>query len=406
MHEFPASNSQPMPSRSRPNGRAVPIGGAALFILGDDYHLGDLLWFTAVVAEYRRHFRPSAVFVGLPDRPISRILEGSPVLDGLLYGSAAEITAQANRRAGAAASAPSTGPAGPLGDEFIRLSDIRAGEAAKTAQRRVTMGGDTGLLSSNSPSGSADGGPHGSGQTAGARVMPANHSPSPRLTVHDLRGFPIALAMIRDWRRRLPWLYYRDLWLETRGQWLATFLGMESLTEPRPVLSLNREDRVHASNLRTPYVVLAPRIGSYAMPVIGHAWGRIKAWEEPKWEELASRLREHGFEPVTLAAADQRPIASTVPLLALGIRQAAGVIEGSQALITGESGLWFVAAALETPFVIVPWWLPGRVDWAAPMRVPYQLIRRADASVDRVFSALQELVPVADVGGRQAQVGR
>jgi hypothetical protein len=390
--------------RGGSNGGDERFGGVALFILGDDYHLGDLLWFTAVVAEYRRHFAPSAVFVGLPDRPISRILDGSPVLDGLLYGSAAEIIAQVKLRQRVAVSAPSTEPADPLGDEFIRLSDIRARGAAKAEQRRVAMGGDTGM-SSNSRSGSAEGGPHGSGQTAGSRVMPANQGQSPRLTVHDLRGLPIALAMIRDWRRRLPWLYYRDLWLDTRGQWLATFLRMGPLTEPRPVLSLNREDRVHASNLPTPYVVLAPRIGSYALPVIGHAWRRIKAWDESKWEELASRLREHGFQPVTLAAAEQRPIAGTVALLGLGIRQAAGVIEGSQALITGESGLWFVAAALETPFVIVPWWLPRRVDWAAPMRVQYHLIRRADASVDRVFSALRELIPIAGAA-RQPASGR
>jgi ADP-heptose:LPS heptosyltransferase len=103
-------------------------------------------------------------------------------------------------------------------------------------------------------------------------------------------------------------------------------------------------------------------------------------------------LRAAGYEPITLAAAGQAPIPGTRPVVGLPIRQVAGVIERAAALITGESGLWFIAAARRTPFVIVPWWLPRGVDWAAPMRTPHRLIFRQDAAVNTVFAGFREVV--------------
>src|SRR5947209_1095274 len=287
--------------------------GACLFVLGNDYHLGDLLWFTAVLRSYRRQWLPDAVNVVCPDRPISRILEHNPLIDDVRYGEPAPML----------------------------------------AALRSTCAG--------------------------------------QLMLHDLRVLPLGLAMVRQWIRRWPWLYYRDLWLEARGQWLATFLGLGPLADGRPVLELRDEDRVASRSLRRPYVVLAPHIGAYSVPLTGRIWRRLKAWPAPRWTRLAQQLRLDGFEPVTLAGPEQAPVPGTRPLIGLPIREAAGVIESAATLVSGESGLWFVAAALETPFVIVPWWLPRSVDWAAAMGTSYRLVYRDTASVSTVLEHVRDL---------------
>ncbi|MBV9282657.1 MAG: hypothetical protein JOZ41_21475 [Chloroflexi bacterium] len=288
-----------------------------LFLLGPDYHLGDLLWFTAVLAEYRKRVAPRRVFVGVPDRAISRILERNPLVDRLLYGDARAAVAQARCR--------------------------------------------------------PDGG----------------------LEVHDLRPLAVAGAMVRDWRYRLPWLYYRDLWLEPRGQWLATYLRLGPLQEFRPLLGLYDDDFDAARALPARYVALAPHVGQYSLPLASALWERLKGWPPENWAALAEALRRAGFEPVTLGAPGQVPIEGTTPMIGLPIRQAAGVIDRAAALISVESGLWFIAAARQTPFVIVPWWLPRSVNWPAPMRVPHRLVYRDAASVQAVLSHVCELVPHA-----------
>lgn len=285
----------------------------SVFVLGRDYHLGDLLWLTAVLQTYRRQCRPSSVTIVCPDRPISRILENNPLIDRIVYGDARTF---------------------------------------------VTVTGASDLL----------------------------------LRVHDLRMLPIAAAMIRGWKRRTPWLYYRDLWLAPRGQWLATFLGLGEMRQYRPILRLCDADRVPAAQLPKPYVVLAPHTGQYAVPLVSHLWHTLKSWAEENWMRLAAELRRLGFEVVTLAARNQAPVPGTVSVLGLPIRQAAAVLEGATGLITGESGLWFVAAALGTPFVVVPWWLPRSVDWASHMGTPYCLVSRADASVEHVLYQLCRLL--------------
>lgn len=287
---------------------------AHLFVLGADYHLGDLLWFTAVVAEYRRQRRPGMLLVCCADRPISRILEACPLIDWVSYGDADGAIADARTRFG------------------------------------------------------------------------------PRLILHDLRPLPIAIAMLRAWRRRAPWLYYRDFWLAPRGQWLATFLRLDPLTGVRPTLRLIDDDRATARSLPCPYVVLAPHVGRYPQPVLTALWHRLKGWNDAQWRALAEALRREGFEPVTLGAPGETAIPGTLPMLGLPIRQAAGVVERAAALVTVESGLWYVAAALGTPLVIVPWWLPRSVDWVAPMSVPYRLIPRAQASAEQVLAHCRALV--------------
>jgi hypothetical protein len=297
-------NTEPRPREGGAEGADTP----ATFILGRDYHLGDLLWLTAVLRLYRAVCSPSALDVCLPNRDISRILENNPLIDRLHYGT------------------------------------------ASVGENR--------------------GGPH---------------------AVHDLRVLPLAKSMVRNWRYRLPVLYYRDLWLQPRGQWLATHLHLGRIENHRPVLHLRKEDHVPSFENGKPYALLAPAIGSYSAPLVGTAWRAIKTWDDSNWRELATRIRGLGVEPLTLSGANGPSIEGTAAIRGLPIRRAAAVVGGAQALISVESGLWFVAAALGTPFIIVPWWLPRRVDWAAPMGVPYRLIRREAASVDTVLSAFRAL---------------
>ena len=94
---------------------------------------------------------------------------------------------------------------------------------------------------------------------------------------------------------------------------------------------------------------------------------------------------------MTLAATGQEPIAGSTGLIGLPIRQAAGVVEQARALVTVESGLWFVAAAFGTPFVISRWWLPRSVDWAAPMGVPYGLVYSDEKPVPAVLAHLERM---------------
>lgn len=287
-----------------------------VFLLGRDYHLGDLLWFTAVLAEYRRQMNPRRVVVGLPDRPISRILEHNPHIDHLMYGVADAIVAQSRREANA------------------------------------------------------------------VNVIPE---------INDLRPMAVAKAMVRDWRFHLPWLYYRELWLEPRGQWLATFLRLGTMREFRPILKLCEDDVRAAGSLPARYVVLAPHVGHYPFP-LSSFWRRIKGWPLANWVALATALRQEGFEAITLGAQGQTPVEGTIPMMGLPIRQAAGIIDRAAALISAESGLWFIAAARGTPFVIVPWWLPRSVSWPAPMRVPHRLVYRDAASLPTVLSSVRDLV--------------
>lgn len=287
---------------------------AHVFLIGRDYHLGDLLWLTAVLAEYRRQMVPDIVLVGCPDRPISRILEACPTIDTVLFGEAGAIKHRVRQRYGT------------------------------------------------------------------------------QMVLHDLQPLPLALAMVEAWRSRLPWLYYRDLWLAPRGQWLATFLHLGQLTRVKPVIHLTEADREPARRLVDPYVALAPHTGNHAMRMLNVPWKRLKGWSDDRWQALAASIRRLGYEPVTLGAPGEAPIPGTRPLIGLPIRQAAGVIERAHALVTVESGLWYLAAALDTPLVVVPWWLPRSVDWVAPMGIPYRLVRRQEATVDQVVAGVKQVI--------------
>lgn len=290
------------------------LGPPTLFLLGNDYHLGDLLWLTPVLAEYARQRNPGSLIVGCPDRDLSRILENAPPIDRIIYGSPHVI--------------------------LHRL--------------RTEFGSE--------------------------------------LDVHDLRMVPVAIRMLQEWRYHLPWLYYWDLWVQPRGQWLSTFLHLGTLTRFRPEMRLVPEDREGLPDLPSPYVLLAPHTGSYSLPGFEYLWRRIKGWETDSWMALASLFEQQGYAVVTVGARDQAPIPGTIPLLGQPIRKAAAVIEAAAALVTGESGLWFVAAAMRTPFVIVPWWLPRSIDWPKPMGIPYRLVRRNEAIPARVFGIVQELL--------------
>jgi len=287
---------------------------SALFILGGDYHLGDLLWFTAVLGEYRRVNRPRLLMVNVPDRAVNRILEHNPTIDELSYSRPDVARADA---------------VGRFGGEVV---------------------------------------------------------------VHDLRPVPIAFDMISQWRQRMPWLYYRDLWLEARGQWLATYLGLGPMQEHRPHLGLVEDDFSVARQLPEKYILLAPHVGSYSVPLLAWGWQRLKGWPNDRWTALAAALRKEGLDSYTLGAAGQAVVPGTKGLIGLPIRQVAGVVDQASALVTVESGLWFVASALGVPFIIVRWWLPRSVDWTGACGVPHARIFSDDDSVGTVISELHRVV--------------
>jgi hypothetical protein len=287
---------------------------SALFLLGNDYHLGDLLWLTPVLARYRAEKRTQCIVVGLPDRDISRILEHAPSIDRIIYGTPTEI-----------------------------FTCVR-------------------------------------------------HELGRSVVVEDLRLVPVAVRMIRDWRRKLPWTYYWDLWTQPRGQWLSTFLELGSLTEFTPKIHLTKDDFGPSCDIPSPYIVFAPHTGSYSLPGVSLVWRKLKGWDVESWAELANLLKHRGYNVVTVGAQGQRVIPGTRSALGLPIRQASAVVDRAAALVTGESGMWFVAAALGTPFAIVPWWLPAAIDWPAPMNVRYRLVRREEGNPARVIGIVQELI--------------
>jgi Glycosyltransferase family 9 (heptosyltransferase) len=288
-------------------------GQPVLFLVGNDYHLGDLLWLTPVLARYRALKRPCGLIVGLPDRDISRIFEHSPPVDRVVYGMPR------------------------------RILDIVLGEFGHSVK------------------------------------------------IEDLRMGPVAIRMIQDWRRKLPWTYYRDLWVQPRGQWLSTFLGLGHLTELKPQIQLTADDFNRRSLIPSPYILLAPHIGSYSLPGVSYLWRRLKGWDVESWAVLARLLEDSGYTVMTVGARGQGIIRGTLPALGLPIRQVAALVDGASALVTGESGLWFVAAALDTPFAIVPWWLPRSIDWPAAMNVRYRLVSR-ETSPARVSGLVQQLI--------------
>jgi hypothetical protein len=213
-----------------------------------------------------------------------------------------------------------------------------------------------------------------------------------QLVLHDLQPLALARGMLQAWRTRLPWLYYRDLWLAARGQWLATFLNLGQLPQVKPVIHLTGADREPARQLDRPFVALAPHTGNHTVRALNLPWKRLKGWRDDRWQALASHLRSQGYQPVTLGAPGEAPIPGTHPMIGLPIRQAAAVVERAHALITVESGLWYLAAALDTPLVIVPWWLPRSLDWVAPMGIPYRLVPRQRASVDQVVAGTTQVI--------------
>jgi hypothetical protein len=164
------------------------------------------------------------------------------------------------------------------------------------------------------------------------------------------------------------------------------------LHDYRPSLHLTDDDRAAARALPSRCIALAPHIGQYSLPLAGDFWRRIKGWPCDHWIALADRLRGEGYYPITLAASGQPPIPGTTAAVGLPIRQVAGIIERASALVSVESGLWFIAAALDVPCVVVPWWLPRSVDWIGPTGVPHARIFRHRDSVDDVLTHVNGLV--------------
>jgi hypothetical protein len=143
--------------------------------------------------------------------------------------------------------------------------------------------------------------------------------------------------------------------LGTRGRVMAEAAGVPWPLDDRPIINLHTGDRAVAAQIPRPYVVLAPYAGRFHNRLAQALWQALKAWPMDRWRRLATLLRAGGYTVVTLGAEGEEAIPDTVAVIGQPIARAAGVVEGATALITVESGLWYLACALDVPFVVVPY---------------------------------------------------
>jgi len=179
--------------------------------------------------------------------------------------------------------------------------------------------------------------------------------------------------------------------LGTRGRIMAEAAGVPWPVDDRPVIALRAEDRGVAAQIPRPYVVLAPYVGRFHNRLMQALWQALKAWPMDRWQRLAALLRTDGYTVVTLGAGGEEAIPGTVPVIGRPIAEAAGVVERAAALITVESGLWYLACALGVPFVVVPYWPPRHADWIPAAAPPHRLLRRSTATPAAVVAAVQQI---------------
>ncbi len=221
------------------------------------------------------------------------------------------------------------------------------------------------------------------------------------------KGIPDQTA---DWIRTLPidltggaTLYRLDLKLacttnEAFRQHIsyrfAELLRVE-IESPRPFVHLNALDRRAASVLvPRPYVLFS--MTSVSNPEREDGRGRKKDWPLERWTELAARILEDGgFEVAVIGS--ERDARVAIPgvrmLYGLPIKVVAALLENAACVVTLESGIGHLAAAVDARTVeIYSNMMPP--EWARPadlnrFRILYS--DPFDTSVDQVFEAMQSV---------------
>ena len=134
-------------------------------------------------------------------------------------------------------------------------------------------------------------------------------------------------------------------------------------TVPMPVINIGRV-------VPGPYVCLFPDCKP------DRAWW-VKHWHKDRWVELSRRVRAAGHVPVLVSDDPESTVwAREGRALDLGgltsLRDAAGIIAGSRAVIGIDNGLIHIAAALRVP-VVVLW---GPASWVKNMPIGGGLIMK------------------------------
>lgn len=116
----------------------------------------------------------------------------------------------------------------------------------------------------------------------------------------------------------------------------------------------------------------------------GAAFGTAKRWPQERWIELACRMLGSGIDRILVFGSPSESalggaIASAVGLRChslcakTDLRQAIALIAACRLLVTNDSGLMHVAAALNVPLVAI--FGPTRHDQTAPLGRMVRLIR-------------------------------
>lgn len=220
-----------------------------------------------------------------------------------------------------------------------------------------------------------------------------------------LQGIPEQTA---DWIRSLPvdltgesLLYRLDLKLACTSheafrqhisRCFASVLGIE-IDSVRPLITLSERER-RAARLLTPRPYVVFSMHSVANPERDDKRGRKKDWPIERWRELAARIEALGEFDVLLLAAERDPpysVPGARPMYGLPIKVAAAMLESAACLVTLESGVAHLAAAVDAPMVeIYGSMMP--VEWATPVECTQATMLYGDPfdlSCDDVFNAVE-----------------
>ena len=220
--------------------------------------------------------------------------------------------------------------------------------------------------------------------------------PKPEDTNRWLNGLPIDLreqAMLYRLDLKLVCLS-NDIFERHISQAFAKLIEVE-IECTRPLIFLNEHDRRGASVFaRRPYVVFSMHSVSNSERPDGR--GRKKDWPIEHWQELARRI--HGLDHFDIyligAERDQwQPIPEARRLYGLPIRTVAALLERAACVVTLESGIGHLCAAVDAPMIqIYSNMMP--IGWAKPAdgtRARSFYGDPFDLSVDTVYEAFQHM---------------
>jgi len=143
-----------------------------------------------------------------------------------------------------------------------------------------------------------------------------------------------------------------DQYLQLAGETQSDGLALRE----NPRLSVNKEDfertlRKFNINAEIPYVCLCP----------GAEYGPVKRWPKEHFAALAHKLRTHHLSSIILGSNPDVDIGAAIHQLshestnnltgATTLEEALHLVSGAKCVITNDSGLMHIAAALNTPLI-------------------------------------------------------